>query len=737
MQAFISYAHVDIERLASLCAALKPTVNLLQLTIWDDGELRAGDTWKSEIQTAVDASSVFIVLVTIPFLSSDFIMQHELPAIRMACQRRGALLIPVIASDCDWELEFPDVQSIPHDLNRRLVPLSEWNDRDRGLAAAARQIRTAVNRYLGGRPPSAEPVPGPTFMPTRSGFAPRNHRPPAVERRDPRQLARHKALSGQLSSCNDFATTISNTHRRLRSSLQIYSDNLGENPDETNIAGLDSAGGLLRNQISALDSREYLTENPALDPSLRAVLDNIVSDHDKYMEGFAEGRAYRASAIRSMAVRDPVRLRERTDVVLAAMRAEQTLLTDESRQMVDVAREGLVAGRSTAELLSSAAALGANALSAFADAVDPDIALPANSGIARFANNPNRATLESAAEFLTSKEQDIGGFVAATENQALARRVAWSAARGRGAPVAETVDTPVPDHAEPAEVPAPGSMRNDLLFTSLDTGPEMVWIPDGGFVMGASDLEISMGGSTSNFDMGAPVRNKIREEGVTFLAIARPQVSVRIERGFWLSRYPVTVSEYRHFVDSTRYGKEREWEVPGFPQDDRHPVVNVSWSDASAYLRWLSEETGEDYRFPSEAEWEYAARAHTTTARYWGDDWGDGDRFSNAGQRIRGTTVVGSLAGNQFGLHDMLGNVWEWAADNWTFDLRNRPVDGSPMLENEAGQKSLVIERNDLRRVVRGGSWNSGRMDVRAANRVRRDRIFRSNSIGFRVARSE
>ena len=235
----------------------------------------------------------------------------------------------------------------------------------------------------------------------------------------------------------------------------------------------------------------------------------------------------------------------------------------------------------------------------------------------------------------------------------------------------------------------------------------------------------------------------------------RPVHEVRLD-AFALGRYEVTRGEYQAFVIATGYQSAgcsivdddgrldwdggASWHRPGFEQDNRHPAVCVSWTDAQAYVRWLSAETGERYRLPSEAEWEYGARAAYNL--WWPDSACD---YANSGDRalLRGvpgwprpvfncsdgaahTAPVGSYGANEFGLQDMLGNVWEWTADCWHDNYQGAPADGSAW-----------TRRGDCdRRVLRGGSWGTVPTGLRAANRYRNDDNRGSAMVGFRVARA-
>ena len=251
---------------------------------------------------------------------------------------------------------------------------------------------------------------------------------------------------------------------------------------------------------------------------------------------------------------------------------------------------------------------------------------------------------------------------------------------------------------------------------------------------------------SGSFRMGSPSSEQDRDshEG--------PMREVTIGSPFALGVHEVTVSEFGRFVDETGHsvggscwtseGDEdnvedragRGWRGPGFRQGGSHPVVCVGWHDARAYLAWLSGTTGERYRLPSEAEWEYAARAGTTTPFHTGSTIStdeanyDGDYVYGSGREgvyRKRTVPVGSFGANAFGLHDVHGNVWEWVQDCGKGSYAGAPGDGSAW---ESGDCS--------RRVLRGGSWLSEPRDLRSASRVGGNTGNRISNIGFRVART-
>ena len=194
---------------------------------------------------------------------------------------------------------------------------------------------------------------------------------------------------------------------------------------------------------------------------------------------------------------------------------------------------------------------------------------------------------------------------------------------------------------------------------------------------------------------------------------------------FALGVHEVTFEEYDRFVQAT--GRRRPNDRGG--GRGRRPVINVSWEDAEAYVAWLSRETGESYRLPSESEWEYAARTGSTMRYSWGPDIGRNRANCNGcGSRWDGeeTAPAGSFAANAWGLHDMHGNVWEWVEDCWHENYARAPRDGS----------TWTSGGNCSRRVLRGGSWLNAPVDLRSALRGRIVAGARSVDRGFRVSRT-
>jgi formylglycine-generating enzyme required for sulfatase activity len=236
----------------------------------------------------------------------------------------------------------------------------------------------------------------------------------------------------------------------------------------------------------------------------------------------------------------------------------------------------------------------------------------------------------------------------------------------------------------------------DVLAKLAEATGEMVLIPAGEFIMGSPD-----------------------GEGYRF---ERPQHEVSID-SFYISKHEVTFEQYDLFCEKTGRSKpsDRGW------GRGKRPVSNVSWYDAVAFCDWLSELSGDGYRLPTEAEWEYACRAGTTTRYSFGDSTHDLGLYAwysgNAGKR---TQTVGNLRANAWGLHDMHGNVWELCSDWYDESYYSESPSSNP-----AGPT------NGQNRVHRGGSWGGDASHLRAANRNYASPDVTMSFLGFRCARDK
>ncbi len=237
---------------------------------------------------------------------------------------------------------------------------------------------------------------------------------------------------------------------------------------------------------------------------------------------------------------------------------------------------------------------------------------------------------------------------------------------------------------------------------------EMVQIPGGNFLMGAAE------GEEHAYD------NEYPQHPVTVAE-------------FFLGKYPVTQAQWRAVAMGLPKIEQDLDPAPSEFKGATRPVEQVSWNETREFCARLSQVTGRDYRLPSEAQWEYACRAETTTPFSFGEfittdvanyDGNDTYGQSPKGQYRQQTTLVGSFSANGFGLYDMHGNVREWCLDVWHNNYQGAPSDDHPWLDEGATEN---------RRLLRGGSWDNNPRNCRCADRGRLTPDYRNSYVGFRV----
>lgn len=251
------------------------------------------------------------------------------------------------------------------------------------------------------------------------------------------------------------------------------------------------------------------------------------------------------------------------------------------------------------------------------------------------------------------------------------------------------------------------------LWKDPKTGMEFVWIQGG------------------CFQLGNPNKN------LTKFLHEKPIHEVCLD-GFWMGKYEVTNGQYRQYKTAHNSGTMLDESLDG----EEQPVVFVSWNDAKEFAGWLTELHKDSYTFslPTEAEWEYSCRAGTTEARYWGEDSEQACTYANVADNIFKAKLisihecsdgypvsapVGSFAPNDAGLHDMLGNVWEWCEDRYGKNAYRNKTKNNPVYRK--------IESGIDYRVIRGGSWLSGPFLARSAKRSPSPPGSKYDVLGFRL----
>ena len=305
-------------------------------------------------------------------------------------------------------------------------------------------------------------------------------------------------------------------------------------------------------------------------------------------------------------------------------------------------------------------------------------------------------------------------------------------------PVQPAVGISPSDGTAPLSTDEERALKPKDVFKECDSCPEMVVVPEGSFIMGSRAGE----------------KGRSDNEG--------PQHAVKVARPFAVGKSHVTVDQFTAFIAETGYDAGakcyvfegaskmeekpgRSWRNPGYAQTGAHPAVCLSWSDAKAYVAWLSRKTGKSYRLLTEAEWEYAARAGSTTRYSFGDDEKELCRYGNGADQTAKSTIPeaknwtiapcsdgyaytapsGSFLPNAFVLHDMHGNAYQWLEDCWNANYTGAPRDGSARTSNDCNV-----------RVVRGGAWWVPPSGLRSARRDWTRADNRHAYVGFRLGRT-
>jgi formylglycine-generating enzyme required for sulfatase activity len=660
MQGFVSYSHDDYGDFKILAKHLKQIELGTGFDFWCDERIDAGYDWDATILDRIRTSCVFLLLASPNYFAAKYVIGQELPAIRNSQRIDDALLIPVILAPCDWEDLLKVPQSVPVGDKRRVKPIIKWEDKEDGFNAVREQIKVTLAHKFNLK---SVPLIGAASQPmsqTEKGME--------GLRRELRLMNKIAGSVARDSLINqpeimDRLKTIAGLGERLAGSVAA-------------VPTADMLGHLL--SLKSIIERHPLTDidldsDEPIGERLRARdgLGNIKLSLDKAIE-----------AVRLAGFKVPPD--EDDDEKLKSIPRSKlgTKAIEENLQQLDRVNVDVEALRNAAHEETPSAELPREMVDNFTDRIEVQV------GLARLElASEDQINLAAVRRHVEEIEQLLAAFskTAAAMRRVLARNV--QEATGvlkRSAGVALTMMRRLVTHII---MSTPSALIHDAPFEPL-----LLIVPAGTFLMGSGDDESD--------------------------ADERPQHKVTIARPFAVGRFAVAFDEWdaaygrgavKHYPDDRRWGR------------GRRPVINVSWDDAIAYVGWLSQETGKNYRLLSEAEWEYCCRAGTDTPYSFGDAIDNKQAQFNA----RKTAETGTFRANAWGLHDMHGNVWEWCEDDWHPNYEGAPKDGTAW---KGGEKSL--------RVLRGGSFNGNPQNLRSANRGKDLPGVRLGDIGFRVART-
>ncbi len=704
-QAFLSYAHADDEFLEGGITWLRRELQrgMQALTgepfeIFQDKDgIAFGEHWPDRIEDALVGARFLIPILTPSYLASPQCRAEAATFLDLEKQAgRRDLILPIYLIEADL-LESETLRegnAIARQFYERQY--ADWRDATLDLRNSprikqrvfdlAKQIKAASMRFAEDAPPIV-PAQGPgiRFGLNKDGKIDRApDEPNEITDDDPRLCSLQTGLQ---QACDSFLNSFHgdagrNAFGPLISNVEGYREAIMRPLTEVQLTDVYRHGLALQNwMLVGRRDIDRLDPRPDLEDDQQTALSNLLGLHGPFILSTREGETLQAKADQ-----DQMTAAERAELWSPAL-SHAAQSSDHATERAKAAlkdvnqpsEDGTISDRRAHLALTT----NRNFLSAsgeaatgktFAD-IDEDAAAEAS---------------DAASRFLLKNKKLVTRLAASTSYGLtwLTPLITWL---GRRAP-ASTVRPAAPD--------APAIVKNDFwtpgrVFRDIDEPwcPEMVVIPAGEFLMGSPEDE----------------EGRYKPEG--------PQHSVTISRSFAIGRYPITFEEFDHCCD------ENGWQKPedlAWGREQR-PVINVSWHDANAYCHWLSKKTGFVYRLPTEAQWEYACRAGTTTPYAFGNRIDGGQ--AHFGRNAVRTCVVGRYPANAFGLFDMHGNVTEWCEDRYYPSYEAAPIDGSAWLSEGA------------ERVLRGGSWKGPKRILRSACRGRFGPDSRTKEVGFRCIR--
>ncbi len=451
-QIFLSYAHADAKLHASFVEALQPLVSRIEgLTLWWDAELKAGQAWDARIRAAIDASDVFVCLVTNAFLKpGGYILREELPAIRAAAKSRGALILPVIAQPSHWQEEFGEIQAVPKTKKGELRPISKWRPAQEGHHEASVQLKKPILDHLNALPPRPDPGPGPAMAPTPEGFALVGRPPSEAERADAGLRGHHADILDALDRLKPFLQGLDNVDHALVEAIGNYDKAARADFAALPLDRLWSIGARLGERIEMADAADLAAvfDAKAL-REVRSELHRLRDSHAVLILGTEEGRALtgRVAAYRS-ATRPLDQIERSAYDVPQPMTTAEGLLEPATRDFVGRVAAPLGEGSERVDEIEAGLLTALHAIAAFTAIFEP-WTRAGDAGRAdaaalrrRFADDANLDTILAAFAFLDRHRNRVAQF--ARDNPDLRRYVerTLAALEGRRSPPLVDPDPP-------------------------------------------------------------------------------------------------------------------------------------------------------------------------------------------------------------------------------------------------------------------------------------------------------
>lgn len=714
VELFFSYSHKDEALRDQLATHLKLLERQGIISAWHDRKIVPGSEWAGDINQYLNQADIILLLVSADFLASDYCWDIEIQKALTRHDAGEATVIPVILRPVDWSsAPFARLQALPKDAQ----PVMTWNLPDLAFMDIAKGIRFKAEELV-------------TARRERENQA---HQQAALEHY--RQKVRSYLAFGSITfiareNLNDVARSLGLSQAEMdavetqeTAIRNAYLENL-ERYGQTFRRALDHEYPLSENTTAHLKERQVLLKLDEQD--VQQIEQRILGDWQ------TEQRQLQEQTLAEQRQREQEEAEQMRQQQLDAERQEQ-----ERQQHVEAER--LQQQQAEIERLRQQQEDAKRQEQESQEREQQEQAAES----ARLTQQRQQEA-EAAANRQTAAEQQHRSSGQPTMSRRRALQILGFGSGGLVAAVAGNyvlTKSESPTVSEPQTISEPPAIYeaspDDLSLVEFESitvdetggivdrtaGQANVFREELGNSIGLDMVQIPEG----EFEMGSPPEEEGRYDA------EGPQRRVAVS-SFFMGQFPVTQAQYEAVMG----------ENPSSFQENgvNRPVEQVSWDDAIAFCERLSQLTGRTYRLPSEAEWEYACRAGTTTpfhfgetittdlANYHGQDFEyEGTTYpGNYGEGPYGTfrektTEVGSFSPNAFGLYDMHGNVWEWCQDIWHETYDNAPTDGSAWIEG--GDQS--------RRVLRGGSWFFTPRLCRSADRGWRARDYFSRTAGFRV----
>ncbi len=372
---FVSYSHENSALLDAFLKALAPVARRHGATVWHDRKMTSGVALDPHIAEELDGAEVFLALVSQTFLTSDYILEIELPAMRAAVEVRGALLIPVVVEPCSWKDDFGKILAVPLTHRGILKPIIEWTPRSKGFHEAAEQVGRALADFaaplpsdeLGPPPPIPEEEPGPKIGLVDGKFDLVTEPPPQAERTAPAQISLHGRLRDRLDRLGSDMQRVENSHRGLCREFDDYRRFVASDLADLDVAALLSAGNGLAAMVAVLEGHDPAisgTMTEALEPEIVGGLKALLSDHALFVMGFEEGRELTARLAQNRLYGEDLRdVRNRTEAVLAEFVRRPALFGGKAKSLITASLRALREGAWDArDLVEIGAGLAVNSV---------------------------------------------------------------------------------------------------------------------------------------------------------------------------------------------------------------------------------------------------------------------------------------------------------------------------------------------------------------------------------------